>query len=176
MIRRFCARTHSLARAGALAAAAEIGKFRAPMSTLVDKLTAPEVRPKVVAACVDLVDKEVSSKGGLSGMAVKAGYAVIKAIKPGFVAQVVESLLPDFAAAMQPMYDRESANGPDAFPKWAETHKSEVADALLSVTDTRAQRAKNATIKKTYEKLRGSARDHVSAAVPNLIAALRPFL
>lgn len=142
------------------------------MSTLVDKLTAPEVRPKVVAACVDLIDREVASKGGLSGMAVKAGYAVIKAIKPGFVAQVVESLLPDFAAAMQPMYEREGDN----FATWAEGHRSEIADALLSVTDARAQKAKNATIKKTYERLRGSAREHVAAAVPNLITTLRPFL
>jgi hypothetical protein len=142
------------------------------MSTLVDKLTAPEVHPKVVAACCDLVDKEVASKGGLSGIAVKAGYAVIKAIKPGFVTQVVESLLPDFATALQPMYEREG----EGFAKWAEGHRGEVADALLSVTDARAQRAKNATIKKTYEKLRGSARDNVITAVPNLVGALRPFL
>jgi len=161
---------------GPLAVVPEIGKRPAPMPTLVDKLTAPEVRPKVVTACVDLVDREVSAKGGLSGMALKAGYKVIKAIKPGFVPQVVESLLPDFAAAMEPMHDREGAAGADSFARYLEGHRDEVADALLSVTDARAQRAKNATIKKTYERLRGSARDNVSAAVPNLVATLRPFL
>jgi hypothetical protein len=155
-----------------------MGKRRRAMTTLtlVDKLTAPEVRPKVVTACVALVDREVAAKGGLSGMAIKAGYAVIKAIKPGFVAQVVESLLPDFAAAMEPMYTREGGAGADAFARYLEGHREEVADALLSVTDARAQRAKNATIKKTYDRLRGSARDNVAAAVPNLVETLRPFL
>ncbi len=146
------------------------------MSTLVEKLTGEEVRPKVVAACVDLVDREVDAKGGLSGMAIKTGYKIIKAIKPGFVAQVVDSLLPEFAAAMEPMYAREGAAGPDAFAKYLHNHQDEVADALLSVTDARAQRAKNATIRKTYERLRGGARDNVSAAVPQLVVTLRPFL
>lgn len=146
------------------------------MPTLVEKLTGAEVRPKVVSACVELVDREVSAKGGLSGMAIKAGYGVIKAIKPGFVSQVVDSLLPDFAAAMEPMHAREGGDGPDAFAKYLQGHKDEVADALLSVTDARAQRAKNATIRKTYERLRGGARDNVSAAVPQLVATLRPFL
>jgi uncharacterized protein DUF6918 len=147
-----------------------------PSSSLVDKLTAPEVRAAVVTACVSLVDREVASKGGLSGMAVKAGYAVIKAVKPGFVPQVIETLLPEFAAAMEPIYTREGAAGADAFTRYLEGHRDEVADALLTVTDARAQRAKNPTIKKTYDKLRGSARDNVSAAVPNLAATLRPFL
>lgn len=146
------------------------------MTTLVEKLTGAEVRPKVVAACVVLIDREVDGKGGLSGMAIKAGYKVIKAVKPGFVPQVVDALLPDFAAAMEPMYTREGGAGPDAFAKYLQSHNDEVADALLSVTDARAERAKNATIRKTYERLRGGARENVSAAVPNLVATLRPFL
>ena len=32
------------------------------------------------------------------------------------------------------------------------SRSGEVADALLGITDTRAQRAKNATLKKAYEK------------------------
>lgn len=146
------------------------------MSSLVDKLTAPEVRPKVVAACVDLVDREVDAKGGISGFAVKAGYKVIKALKPGFVTQVVDTLLPEFAEAMQPIHDREAAGGADDFVRYLQGHAGEVADALLGVTDARAQHAKNATVKKTYEKLRPAAKDNVTAAVPNLATTLRPFL
>jgi hypothetical protein len=43
-----------------------------------------------------------------------------------------------------------------------------VAEALLSITDARAQRAKNQAIKGAYEKLRGSAKKHVEAAVPRI--------
>jgi hypothetical protein len=146
------------------------------MSTLVDKLTAPEVRPKVVSACVDLVDREVDGKGGLSGMAIKAGYKVVKALKPGFVTSVVDTLLPEFAEALAPIHARESTAGADSFVRYVEGHTEEVADALLQVTDARAGKAKNATVKKTYERLRPSAKQNVIAAVPNLAATLRPFL
>lgn len=146
------------------------------MSTLVDKLTAPEVRPKVVSACVDLVDREVDGKGGLSGMAIKAGYKVVKALKPGFVTSVVDTLLPEFAEALAPIHAREATAGPDSFVRYVEGHGEEVADALLQVTDARAGKAKNATVKKTYERLRPSAKQNVIAAVPNLAATLRPFL
>ena len=146
------------------------------MSTLVDKLTAPEVRPKVVSACVDLVDREVDGKSGLSGIAIKTGYKVVKALKPGFVTSVVDTLLPEFAEALAPIHAREGNAGPDAFVGYLEGHTEEVADALLQVTDNRAGKAKNATVKKTYERLRPSAKQNVIAAVPNLAATLRPFL
>ena len=50
-----------------------------------------------------VVDEEVAAKGGLSGIAVKAGYAAVKSIKPGFIGQVVEKLLPEFAAQLDPL-------------------------------------------------------------------------
>ena len=43
-----------------------------------------------------------------------------------------------------------------------------VADALLAITDAKASRAKSAVVKGTYEKLRGSAKKNVEAAVPRL--------
>lgn len=146
------------------------------MTTLVEKLTAPEIRPKVVAACVELVDREVDGKGGLSGLAIKAGYKVVKTLKPGFVTSVVDTLLPEFAEALTPIWEREGKGGADSFVKYVDGHAEEVADALLQVTDARAGNAKNSTVKKTYERLRPSAKQNVIAAVPNLASTLRPFL
>ena len=40
--------------------------------------------------------------------------------------------------------------------------------ALLSVTDAKAQRSKNGTVRKTYEKMRGSAKENVTRALPRL--------
>ena len=146
---------------------------------LAEKLTAPEIRRDVVKACVDLVESEVANKSGLSGMAIKAGYKVVKALKPGMIPGAVDTLLPEFAAAMQPLYEKASegaADPKDAFPKYLTTHADETADALLEVTDAKADRAKNKTVKKTYDRLRGSARENVRAAVPGLAKALTPFL
>jgi hypothetical protein len=146
---------------------------------LAEKLTAPEIRRDVVRACCDLVENEVANKSGISGLAIKAGYKVVKTLKPGMIPGAVDTLLPEFAAAMQPLYDKSvqgDADGKTAFTKYLNDHADETADALLKVTDARAQKAKNATVKKTYDRLRGSARENVRAAVPGLARALAPFL
>lgn len=149
------------------------------MTTLAEKLTAPPVRSKVVAACVDLVEREVEAKKGLSGVAIKAGFKVVQALKPGMIANVVDMLLPEFAGALQGIYDKTTqgaANPSAAFTDYLASHTDEAADALLHVTDSRADRAKNATLKKTYQRMRGSAKENVATAVPGLARTLAPFL
>jgi len=145
------------------------------MGSLADKLTAPEVRRDVVEACCNLVESEVDGKRGFSGAAIKLGYKAVKALKPGFVAGAVNGLLPEFADAMQPLYDKNDGDG-DKFASYITSNASETADLLLGVTDAKAQNANNATVKKTYSKLRGSAKDNVEAAVPGLAKALKPFV
>jgi hypothetical protein len=43
-----------------------------------------------------------------------------------------------------------------------------VAEALLAVTDSRAQSSEHSSVKGAYGKLRGSARKNVEGAVPGL--------
>ena len=47
-----------------------------------------------------------------------------------------------------------------------------VADALLTITDDKAKRSKSGMVKGTYEKLRGSAKKNVEAAVPRIGAMI----
>ena len=70
------------------------------MNDLQSILTEPTVRPNVVADCLRVIDEEVQSKGGLTGIAIKGAYAVVKAVKPGFIAEAMNDLLPDFAARL----------------------------------------------------------------------------
>ncbi|AUX20275.1 hypothetical protein SOCEGT47_007410 [Sorangium cellulosum] len=123
-------------------------------------------KPQVVADCCKLVDEEVASKSGLSGLAVKAGYAAVKGIKPGFIAQVVEKLLPEFAQKLDPIWSEATRSGnPNAH---LISNRSQVADALLSVTDEKAKSSSSGVVRGTYEKLRGSAKKNVEDAVPRL--------
>ncbi|MEM6993691.1 MAG: hypothetical protein AAF721_24470 [Myxococcota bacterium] len=150
------------------------------MATLVEKITAPDAKPKVIEACVQLIDSEVASKRGLSGAAVKAGYKVIKALKPSIIGDAVTNLVPDFATALQPMYEASGAadGGAGAGDKFADhltKNPDQAADLMLSVTDAKAGRANNKTIKKTYDRLRGSAKKHVVDAVPGLAKTLSKF-
>ena len=137
------------------------------MASLVEALTDESNKKIIVKDCCELIDAEVKDKGGISGLAIKAGYGTVKGIKPGFVERAVEDLLPEFAKALDPLYDEAKSQNKPVSDFFA-ANSSRVADALLSITDAKAQRAKSGVAKGAYEKLRGSAKKNVEQAVPRL--------
>lgn len=141
------------------------------MPNLTDALTAEPKKNAVVEDCLTLIEAEVQDKGGLTGLAIKAGYKTVQGIKPGFVRQVVSDLLPDFAHALEPIYQEAKTNG-RGVRDHMNANSPRVADALLSITDEKAKRAKSGMIKGTYDKLRSSAKKNVEAAVPRLAAMI----
>lgn len=136
------------------------------MSTLKEILSRPGARPQVIRDCEQIVDEEVASKG-LTGIPIKAAYAVVKAIKPGFIGEVVDGLLDDFADRLDPIYQAAKAKN-EPVPSYFAAHGNEAAEALLGITDQRAQRAKNQVVKTAYEKLRPMAKKHTEAAIPRV--------
>jgi hypothetical protein len=141
------------------------------MPNLTEVLTADSKKSAVIDDCVALIDAEVKDKGGLTGLAIKAGYKAVQGVKPGFVRQVVIDLLPEFAKALEPMYEEAKGSGRSVHEHF-DSNAPRVADALLSITDDKAKRSKSAMVKGTYEKLRGSAKKNVEAAVPRLSAMI----
>jgi hypothetical protein len=137
------------------------------MPSLSAALPVDAQKPAIVEDCLKLIDAEVADKGGLSGMAVKAAYATVKGIKPGFVKSVVEGLLPEFAQALEPLAQEASSKGQDV-KTYLVANQGRAADALLAVTDAKAQKSTNGVVKGTYSKLRGSAKKNVEAAIPRL--------
>jgi hypothetical protein len=133
-----------------------------------------EKRSAAVDDCVHLIDGEVSDKGGLSGMAIKAAYAMVKGIKPTFVRESVDHLLDEFAGQLDPIYQDAKTQG-KGIPAHFEANKGKVADALLSITDRRAKNSKHGTAVKAYEKLRGNAKSQVEAAVPRLARLVEKY-
>jgi len=153
------------------------------MTDAADTLTArlladPAKRPAILQDCVKLIDDEVASKGGLSGLAIKAAYKVVCAVKPGIIRESMDALLDDFVKRLEPFYadHRKSGAAPSGFGDTLKTRPGEVADALLGITDDRARHAKNATLKGAYEKLRPQAKKHVEEAVPRVGRTLSPHL
>jgi hypothetical protein len=137
------------------------------MPTLSEILLVPGSRPKVVADCNTLIQEEVDSKSGLSGLAVKAAFAVVKAVKPGIITESVDHMLDDFVKRLEPFWaDAQAKNEPVG--ALMNARAPQVADALLSISDDRAGRAKNQALKKAYEKLRPTGKKHVEAAVPRV--------
>jgi hypothetical protein len=137
------------------------------MASLVEALTDDAKKPQIIKDCCELIDSEVKDKGGISGLAIKAGYGAVKGIKPGFIEHAVEDLLPEFAKALDPIYAEAKAQNKNVSDYFS-ANSEKVADALLAITDAKAQRAKSNVAKGAYEKLRGSAKKNVEQAVPRL--------
>jgi hypothetical protein len=141
------------------------------MPNLPEALISESKRQAVEEDTVALIDAEVADKGGLTGLVIKAGYKTVQGIKPGFVRQVVSDLLPEFARALDPLYQEAKSAG-KGVRDYFTGNAPRVADALLSITDDKAKRAKSGMVKGTYEKLRSTAKKNVEAAVPRLGAII----
>jgi hypothetical protein len=141
------------------------------MQTLREQLGTGEKRRTVIDDAIGVLDQEVGDKSGLTGLAIKAAYKVVKGIRPGFVREVIESLLDEFLDAVEPMYQDAVANKRPV-GSGVRDNPSRVADSLLAVTDRKAERAKSQVVKSAYEKLRPSAKKQVEAACPRLASLL----
>lgn len=130
-------------------------------------LTDPRARPIVVADACALVDDEVSRASGISGMAVRSAYRVLMGIRPGILPAAVDGLLDPFADQLDPFYQQAVTSGRPLAEILAEQRTS-MADALLSITDDRAERTSQATLRRAYRRVRGSARGYVEEAAPGI--------
>ena len=146
------------------------------MGTLADKIADPAQRGPIIAACADLVDREVAAKTGLGGLVVRSAYTCLKAIKPGMTRHVVNALLDEFVAAIEPTVAAYLAQPHGSLADHLKRHQDAVAQALLQVTDARVGKLDNRALQGFYGKLRPSAARHVTAALPNLATLLQGYL
>src|SRR4051812_41708840 len=133
-------------------------------ASLVEQLGNEQKRPQVITDCVELIDAQVKQKG----FVIKSAYATIKAIKKRFVPEVVDSLLDDWLAKLQPHYDKWATAKQSTFSDHVIARSEDVAEDLLSVTDERAQKTSHTTAKKMYQRMRDSAKRNVVEAIPEL--------
>jgi hypothetical protein len=138
------------------------------MATLQDILLTPENKPHVMDDCMTLIDQEVKSKSGISGTAVKLAYKTANAFASGYLRSMVELLAPDMIIKLEPYWADFSVSGAGDFGDYLVKHGEEVSEALLSVTDARAETSTRPTILKAYKTVRGGATKHVTAALPAL--------
>lgn len=148
------------------------------MGILKDKLVAqPELRPEVVKACAVLLDEEVGRKKGLSGMVVKSGYVMFKRIKPTKVQETIDWLLDDFIEAIDPFVEAHLQSGSSqSLESYLLARDKEIAEALLAITDKRAETTKSGVTKKLYGKLRSTAERNVREAVPGIGRTMKKYL
>lgn len=125
-------------------------------------------RGEVVTDLQALVDQEVADKSGLSGGIVKTGYAAVKKVKPGFVKGAIDSLLEEFVDSLEPHWAAYQAQPGGGFGAFLASRPQDVSQALLTVTDRRAERSSRAAVTSVYAKLRPKAQENVIEALPRL--------
>jgi hypothetical protein len=137
------------------------------MGSLREHMSDPTRRQAMIEDAIRVTDAEVSERGGITGMAIKAAYAMTKGIAPGFVHKIVDHLMDDFLDALQPFHDEAKQKGV-GLRALLDQRRAEAANALLSITDQRAAAEDGGALKKGYEKLRPAAQKNVEQAVPRL--------
>jgi len=141
--------------------------------TLKARLLDSDRRPAVVADLDALVDQEVADKSGLSGGVIKAAYAAVKKVKPGIVRSAIDSMLDEFVDALEPYWTTYTTEATGDFGTFLATRPQEVSNALLTVTDRRAERSNKAVVTSAYSKLRPKGQDNVIEALPRLGAVIQ---
>ena len=134
------------------------------MTTIAERFAEPNRRTALLNDAEKLLESEVDSKSGLSGIAIKTAFSLVRGVKPGFTRSVLAALLPDFLVVLEPYVKDQESEILQTFS----SKQDEIAEVLLSVTDQKVKSAETPLIKKTYEKLRPAAAKHVASASPGL--------
>ncbi|WP_040813535.1 DUF6918 family protein [Nocardia concava] len=138
------------------------------VAALSESLLDDAKRPAFIADAEKVLDEEVSDKGGASGLVVKGGYAAIKKVSPSIVGDALSSFAPKFVEQLEPYWAEYQNGGAASFADLLVAKQDEVADALLSVTDARAEASSRPALTKVYNSMRSSAKKHVVEALPRL--------
>ncbi|PSR19649.1 hypothetical protein C8255_01320 [filamentous cyanobacterium CCP3] len=133
---------------------------------LSDILNDRAVKTAVVNDCALLIDRQVSAKGGLGGMALKATYGVVKSAGSGYIPGAIGRILPEVVEALEPMWaEGLQAGDPVAY---LSQNQARAAEVILGVTDRRIAKTDNGLVRSSYNKLRQSVKGDVESAVPGL--------
>jgi hypothetical protein len=135
------------------------------MGSLVEAVKDSTKRPLIIADCTKMIDQEVKDKSGFTGIAVKGGFKAIRGFSPDIVPKALEDLIDEFAVQIEPFWQDCQNNGEDA-QRYFVRRKVDIANALLSITDGKANKSKHKILVKAYKALRGKAIDHIGASMP----------
>ena len=142
--------------------------------TLRDKASDEATQVSLAKDCAKLIDEQVAAKGGISGLALKAAYGVVKGIEPSYISGAIQRLLPEALTALDPMWDEGVQSGDPV--QHLTQNRSRTADMLLSITDTKIEKSKNGIIRSSYSKFRKSVKSDVEEAVPGLAKILHTYV
>jgi hypothetical protein len=136
---------------------------------LSDRIRNENLQAGIAADCSQLIDEHVATKNGLSGLALKAVYATIKGVGPGYIPNALQRLLPSAVDAIEPIWSEGLQSGDPV--EHIRQNRDRAAEMLLSVTDAKIHKA-DGIVRTSYNKLRQSVKRDVEEVVPALAKIL----
>lgn len=139
------------------------------MASLSEILLASPQREALIAGGAELLEKAIAERGGLTGMAYRTGYAMIKAAKPGAARRASVELMPGFAEALNPLFEQHLQQGGSAetFSRTLLGNADTTISRLIAVADQRVEGSSD-LVRKTYARFRGNAEAEVARILPDL--------
>lgn len=123
-------------------------------------------RAQAVNDLVALVDKTTANLSGLTGMAVKSALGAAKKADADAVSKGVDRVLPSILKELNPHWAAYKGDASqNSFGAYLAAHEDEVADSVLKVGDTFADKAP-AAVSKVYSSMRGKISGIVAPALP----------
>lgn len=138
---------------------------------LAQQLLDDAVFPQLLEDSKALVASEVDKKN----MAMRTGFNMVRKAKPNLVDRAMRTLLPEFVGALEPFYASAQADPDTHFREHLMANQTEVADALLAVSDRRVADVDNRVVKSGYQRLRGRAQREVVAAMPGIAGVMSKY-
>lgn len=138
------------------------------MTTLAEVLLAPARRDALVARTAQWVDEHVAALSGLRGIALRAGLAAARAVRPDAVERGVTRLLPDFAAALEPFWQRSRASGERDFGEYLRQHAPAASAAMMARVDARMAGTSHRALAAAYRRLRGTLAAELERMLPDI--------
>lgn len=134
------------------------------MANLQDLLGQP--RPAVVADVEQIVNTNISSQKGLTGIALKGAVATAEKIDAQIVTKGINTMLPELIEALSPQWEAFQTSGETDFGAYLSGRQDEVADSILVVADRNAEAINVPALAKTYKTLRGKAAGMIKPQIP----------
>ncbi len=141
------------------------------MTTITELLADDAARGALLRDAEEVLSRRVAASRGITGMAVRAGYAAFQRVQPGIVPSALGRLAPHFA----PIVDRhwQQAQQTDDPVDHFAMHAPAIAADLLEVTDGMARSARSAVLVRIYRSLRERAQEEVAGSMPDVAGLLQ---
>lgn len=148
-------------------------------SKTVPSLSAQVLTPENTAALsaefVRLVQERIDSSPGLKGIALRTSVNMLTSTRPDILTYGMARLLPEFVAALQPLYEdyrRSTDSAAAGFGTFLIAHREAAVAAMMQVADTRAARARHALYQRFFRSLRPTIEKEADNFIPVLAARI----